>query len=52
MIYQSGYLTIKGYDKEVWLYTLGFPNDEVCYAFLNFYLLIIPRSQATKSTPI
>ncbi len=36
MIYQSGYLTIKAYDKEVKLYTLGFPNDEVRYGFLNF----------------
>ena len=36
MIYQSGYLTIKDYDKEVKLYTLGFPNDEVRYGFLNF----------------
>ncbi|WP_294618709.1 ATP-binding protein [uncultured Bacteroides sp.] len=36
MIYQSGYLTIKSYDKEVGLYTLGFPNDEVRYGFLNF----------------
>ncbi|MCD8183375.1 MAG: ATP-binding protein [Bacteroides sp.] len=36
MIYQSGYLTIKGYDKEVKLYTLAFPNDEVRYGFLNF----------------
>lgn len=36
MIYQSGYLTIKAYDKEVRLYLLGFPNDEVRYGFLNF----------------
>lgn len=36
MIYQSGYLTIKGYDREVNLYMLGFPNDEVRYGFLNF----------------
>ncbi|MDL2212476.1 ATP-binding protein [Bacteroides sp. OttesenSCG-928-E20] len=36
MIYQSGYLTIKDYDKELKLYTLGFPNDEVRYGFLNF----------------
>ncbi len=36
MIYQSGYLTIKGYDREVELYTLRFPNDEVRYGFLNF----------------
>lgn len=36
MIYQSGYLTIKYYDREVELYTLKFPNDEVRYGFLNF----------------
>lgn len=36
MIYQSGYLTIKDYDEELKLYTLGFPNDEVRYGFLNF----------------
>ena len=33
---QSGYLTIKGYDKEFKIYNLGFPNDEVRYGFLNF----------------
>lgn len=33
MIYQSGYLTIKDYDRDVLLYTLGFPNDEVRYGF-------------------
>ena len=38
MIYQSGYLTIKHYDKEVDLYTLKFPNDEVRYGFLNFLI--------------
>ena len=38
MIYQSGYLTIKDYDKSLKLYTLGFPNDEVRYGFLNFLL--------------
>ena len=38
VLYQSGYLTIKGYDKEVSLYTLGFPNDEVRYGFLNFLI--------------
>ena len=38
MIYQSGYLTIKDYDREFRLYRLGFPNDEVRYGFLNFLL--------------
>ena len=36
VIYQSGYLTIKGYDKEFQSYTLRFPNEEVKYGFLNF----------------
>nr|WP_270593396.1 ATP-binding protein [Butyricimonas faecihominis] len=36
MIYQSGYLTIKKYDERFQIYTLGFPNDEVKYGFLNF----------------
>jgi len=38
MIYQSGYLTIKGYDKEYDLYTLSFPNEEVRYGFIEFLL--------------
>ena len=29
LLYQSGYLTIKGYDREVEAYTLGIPNQEV-----------------------
>ena len=29
MIYQSGYLTIKGYDERFGIYRLGFPNREV-----------------------
>lgn len=29
MIYQSGYLTIKGYDEHFGIYRLGFPNREV-----------------------
>ena len=36
LLYQSGYLTIKAYDEEFQIYTLGFPNDEVKYGFLNF----------------
>ena len=36
LIYQSGYLTIKNFDKEFKIYTLGFPNDKVKYGFLNF----------------
>ncbi len=36
VIYQSGYLTIKGYDPEFGLYTLGFPNREVEEGFVKF----------------
>jgi len=36
LIYQSGYLTIKEFDNRFRIYTLGFPNDEVRYGFLNF----------------
>ncbi len=36
MIYQSGYVTIKAYDEEFQIYTLGFPNEEVKYGFLHF----------------
>lgn len=38
VIYQSGYLTIKGYDKRFKKYKLGFPNKEVEEGFLNFLL--------------
>ncbi len=36
LLYQSGYLTIKGYDPRLNLYTLRFPNREVESGFLNF----------------
>ena len=38
VIYQSGYLTIKGYERERNLYTLDFPNREVEEGFLNVLL--------------
>lgn len=36
VIYQSGYLTIKEYDRRFKLYSLGFPNREVEEGFMNF----------------
>ena len=36
LIYQSGYLTIKGYDPEFGTYRLGFPNQEVERGFSRF----------------
>ena len=38
VIYQSGYLTIKGYDEEFGIYHLGFPNREVEEGFIRFLL--------------
>ena len=35
MIYQSGYLTIKDYDREMRTYLLDFPNDEVKKGFVT-----------------
>jgi hypothetical protein len=39
ILYQSGYLTIKGYNKQFRTYELGFPNGEVQYGFLENLLL-------------
>lgn len=41
ILYQSGYLTIKGYDKRFRTYTLGFPNREVEEGFVKFLLPFI-----------
>ena len=35
LFYQTGYLTIKGYDEEFRSYALGYPNEEVEYGFLK-----------------
>lgn len=38
VIFQSGYLTIKGYDRRFDLYSLGFPNREVEEGFVKFLM--------------
>ena len=43
VIFQSGYLTIKSYDKEFGLYRLGFPNKEVEEGFINFLMPFYTR---------
>ena len=43
VIFQSGYLTIKGYDKRFGLYRLGFPNKEVEEGFINFLMPFYTR---------
>lgn len=43
VIFQSGYLTIKGYDKEFGLYTLGYPNKEVEEGFKHLTRYVYAR---------
>lgn len=43
VIFQSGYLTIKGYDEEFGLYRLGFPNKEVEEGFMKFLVPFYTR---------
>ncbi|MCQ2235524.1 MAG: ATP-binding protein [Bacteroidales bacterium] len=38
VIFQSGYLTIKGYEKEFGIYKLGFPNEEVREGFVRYLM--------------
>ena len=35
-LYQGGYLTIKGYDRDTCAYLLGFPNEEVAEGFVQY----------------
>ena len=50
VIYQSGYLTIKGYDPRFGIYKLGFPNLEVEEGFVK-YLLPFYTSISAAKTP-
>ena len=53
LIYQSGYLTIKGFDERFRNYLLEFPNDEVRYGstrFLESYLKIVLLKVCVFST--
>ena len=50
LIYQSGYLTIKGYDSRFLTYRLGFPNEEVERGFSRFlFRYYTPASQGRDS---
>ena len=50
LLYQSGYLTIKGYDAEFGTYRLGFPNEEVERGFSRFlFRYYTPASQGQDS---
>lgn len=49
VLYQSGYLTIKDYDREFMIYKLGFPNEEVRDGFLKFLLPFYANISPTQS---
>ncbi len=49
LLYQTGYLTITGFDKEEQLYILGFPNAEVKYGFLKSLLPAYAPTAVTGS---
>ena len=45
LLYQAGYLTIKGYDDLFDEFILGFPNEEVKYGFLNeLFPIYMPKT--------
>ncbi len=50
VIYQSGYLTIKGYDREFGIYRLGFPNREVEEGFMKFLLPFYANTDKVDSS--
>ncbi len=50
VIYQSGYLTIKGYDPEFKTYRLGFPNKEVEMGFIKYLMPFYTPVSRNKST--
>lgn len=46
LLYQSGYITIKDYDKELDLYTLDIPNKEVRIGLMKS---LLPNYVASKT---
>lgn len=50
LLYQSGYLTIKAYDEEAGVYTLGIPNVEVSRGLSESLVLhAAPLAQSTHN---
>ena len=46
LLYQSGYVTIKGYDEDIDLYTLEIPNKEIR---VGLYQSLLPNYQSLES---
>ena len=56
LFFETGYLTIKDYDREYNEYRLGFPNEEVKAGFLNFifsdYVPVNPAEGNTTTSKL
>lgn len=53
LLYQTGYLTIYGYDERRHRYALGFPNEEVKYGFLSGLLpAYVPATRSSSGMDI
>lgn len=50
LLYQSGYLTIKNYDKITELYTLGYPNREVRTGMLRSFIPYFVTNETAKAS--
>ena len=50
VIYQSGYLTIKGYNPRFQMYTLGFPNKEVEEGFMKYLVPFYTKFDEVESS--
>lgn len=50
--YQTGYLTIKEYDREFKEFTLAYPNEEVKYGFLEFLMRSIVPAESLRGFSI
>ena len=49
LLYQSGYLTLTGYDREFHAYQLGFPNREVEEGFVKYLVPFYSPNKTVKS---
>ena len=53
LLYQSGYLTIKDYDREFGTFCLGFPNREVREGFIKYLVpFYIPKTEGKSNLDI
>lgn len=50
VIYQSGYLTIKHYDAEFGIYSLGYPNQEVEEGFVRYLMPFYTNTDKINSS--